>query len=237
MGRVPSKMVAYYVAGYVFQSITLLYCQWVLSFEVKCKVNSLETYTSAFFSIYGVIYLASAIYCSIIYFSKNVSNLGVMKNIFLTLLLVLYSRFIVSTFLTIYHFFNKEAFHTFSTQEDLLKVSKSKERQGTGIIHLHMKSPSLMLHSRESPGTIRLKVLDRVNVCDAPRGVINYYKIEVLCNGNKLATVEKTYKDFKIFQTNMVNFFRGSEHLDLPLLEPRSTVMHGLLPSSGETYR
>lgn len=63
----------------------------------------------------------------------------------------------------------------------------------------------------------------------------NFYAIECLNKGDRIAQIERTYEDFKIFEGTLINYLKGNQ-VDFPTLErgiERST-QNGMRISSGE---
>ena len=63
----------------------------------------------------------------------------------------------------------------------------------------------------------------------------NFYAIECLNKDDRISQIERTYEDFRIFETTLINYLKGNQ-VDFPTLErgiERST-QNGMRVSSGD---
>lgn len=162
------------------------------------------------------------------------------QSIYIVLIFILLVRLILVLWLTIYNEINRVTFHSLGYGEiaSRLTVSPNQQpslKQNGGIVQFRLKNASVKKSRTENNGLIKLRVLQRVKISKVGRDFVNFYTVEVYLVDKVIATIDKTYQEFKFFQNNLYNYLRGNQ-IDFPTLE-QGLKFQGIKPSSGEAYR
>lgn len=165
------------------------------------------------------------------------------------MIMLLVGRFVVAFSLAVYHEIYPVNFHALTESEAAVQTTEdhrygmlvmTEDSAQSKLITLRLRQPSFRGSKTEGSVMIRLKVVEKVLIHSSPSaGMINYFKVEVYIGSKKVATVEKTYQDFRLFQNTLINYLKGNHEdiFDVPTLEQGMRYGEQIQASSGDFYR